>query len=95
MLDEADTDEVTWAVGVAGAVLGPATTVGGVMPPMLLFLRATLAVAGALPPPVRCLHFTELLGLIVFRPRNLMACNGRRYLQSVFSEKKNEDMRET
>lgn len=56
-------------VGVAGVLVMIA---GGGMdtPPTLLFFMMTPELTG---PPV-LLHFTELLGLMVFNPRNLMAC---------------------
>jgi hypothetical protein len=55
-------------VGVAGVLV---MMVGGGMDtvPTLLFFIMTAADTG---PPV-LLHFTELLGLMVFSPRNLIA----------------------
>jgi hypothetical protein len=59
---------VTADVGVAGVLV---MIVGGGMDtaPTLLFFIMTAAATG---PPV-LLHFTELLGLMVFSPRNLIA----------------------
>ena len=53
-------------VGVAGVLV---MIVGGGIdtPPTLLFFIMTVAGTAGL------LHFTELFGLIVFRPRNLIA----------------------
>lgn len=55
-------------VGVAGVLV---IIVGGGMDtaPTLLFFIMTEAATG----PLVLLHFTELLGLIVFSPRNLIA----------------------